>query len=126
MLFMLVSAQTVDERRDFPRSILTATLEVHTPTGIRHGFVVDLSRSGIRVEIGIPPPVGTPVLVKWADNEVMGQVIWERVTHCGIRFDRHLADGLVEEMAMGARRGPPATVSNIPVGQRRPALKCVA
>ena len=118
---MFGRAIAVAERREFPRSALSAPVEVHIPSGVRRGVIIDLSRSGIGVEIKSPPAAGTPALVRWEDHEAMGQVVWERANSCGIRFDRPLAETLVIETVTGERRGPAASVSNIQTGQRRSA-----
>ena len=110
------------ERREFSRSPLSAPVAVHIPSGVRLGMIVDLSRSGIGIQMDAPPPAGSPALVEWHDQEAMGQVAWARGTVCGIRFDRPLSERIVEEAVVDARKGPVALVGNIPTGTRRQAL----
>lgn len=114
-------ALPVTDRRDHPRTSCVVPVEVHIPSGIRRGVILDLSSSGIRIEMDSAPAVGTPALVKWDGQEVMGQIIWEKGGSCGMRFDRPLPDGLVEEVKMISTRrtGAAASVSNIQTGRRR-------
>lgn len=110
------------DRREFPRSILSTAVEVHTPAGVRRGSIADLSRSGMRIDLARPPAMGAPVLIKWADHEAIGEVVWVQANACGVRFDRPLSEGMVERTEASVRRtGPAASVSNIQSGRRRTA-----
>lgn len=118
---MFGRAPRTAERRESPRTRLRAPVEVHLPAGVRRGVIIDISRSGLQVEIDNPPAVGAPTLIKWDDQEAMGQVVWSKVNSCGIRFARPLGEDEVETAAAALRTKPAASVTNIQSGQRRSA-----
>lgn len=109
------------ERRDHARAEVSREVRLHLPSGIRTGYLLDLSRSGSRLELAPPPAVGTPALMRWDEFEAFGEVVWVRGETCGVRFDRLLPEATVDSTAEKPRvkSGPTASLSNIPVGARR-------
>lgn len=115
----------IRERRDFLEADASVPAEVHIPTGVRRGELSNLSRFGAELRVASPPAAGSPALVKWADQEVMGQIVWSRADCCGVRFDRLLSVAAVESSAAAAvaapRTAPSASLGKIPLGARRGA-----
>lgn len=64
----------------------------------RRCILDDLSRCGARLTISPPPETGSNAILKCADLDVFGTVLWTRAGQCGLRFDRHLRQEVVVRM----------------------------
>lgn len=118
--FHAALAQTPVERRAAPRTRLECPAKLHLTVGIRVGTLLDLSSGGARFHSDNPPPEGMTALLQWQSHEAFCKVVWATADMCGLAFDRPLSRALVEGSAEeDARRGPAASVGNIPLGQRR-------
>lgn len=109
------------DRRDHARAGVSREVTVQLPAGWRSGYLLDLSRSGAQLEIAPQPAVGSPVMVRWDGHEAFGEIVWARGETCGVRFDKLLAEDIVDITAAKPRvkDGPTASVRNIPLGARR-------
>jgi len=107
------------DRRDHARTEVSREVTLQLPAGLRHGYLLDLSRSGAQLEAALA--VGSPVLMRWDGHEAFGEVIWSRGETCGVRFDKLLPEEIVDSTAAKPRvkEGPTASVGNIPLGARR-------
>ncbi len=118
---MASNLATLEDRRDHARAQVSRTVRLHLPSGIRGGYLLDLSRSGAKLEMSPLPAVGSPALLQWDEFEAFGEIVWVRGETCGVRFDRLLAeeavDGTAEKPPVKSR--PAASLGNIPVGARR-------
>lgn len=118
---MGVASLTPIERRDHSRAEVSREVTLQLPAGLRHGYLLDLSRSGAQIEIAPQPAAGSPVLMRWDGHEAFGEVVWARGEACGVRFDKLLPEEIVGSTAAQPRikAGPTASVANIPLGARR-------
>lgn len=97
---------------------------MQVPAGSKEAVLTDLSRSGAQLQLEDAPALGSPVLMRWNETEALGQVVWTGHNGCSIRFDRMLAEVLVEQTAdyRTRRIGPPASQHRIRFGKRRSAF----
>ena len=52
-----------------------------------HSAILEnISKSGAKLSIDSPPPVGSEAILKWHGNELFGQVSWTSPTQCGLVF----------------------------------------
>ena len=113
-------AHASTERRGDQRARLECPARLHLTVGIRTGVLWDLSSTGARFHTDNPPPAGMTALLQWQSHEAFCKVVWATADMCGVTFDRPLSRALVEgSVEEAARRGPAASVSNIPLGRRR-------
>lgn len=115
------------ERRAAGRARTDCTARLRTPAGDWHGRLWDLSEAGARVQVDNPPAQGVTALIAWPGAEVFCRVVWSAEDMCGVVFERPIAASTVLA-TLGAPEpetpaGPAASVSNIPVGQRRSRLR---
>ena len=109
------------ERREAERTRTHCPAQLHLTTGMRPGELRDLSETGARVQIEAPPRPGTEALLKWQSHEALCRVVWAKDDMCGVMFFRRLPRTMLDETLQEEARpaGPPATVTNIPLGQKR-------
>lgn len=89
--------------------------------GDRDGRLSDLSEHGARLETGQPPAVGTTGFLRWNGEEHYCWVIWSSEGRCGLRFERPIAQAVVEATCSHIKvtLKPVAALDRIPLGQRR-------
>jgi hypothetical protein len=69
--------------------------------------LIDVSRTGARLEGSRLPELGKDVLLKCAGIEAFGSVAWEEAGRCGIRFDEPIGlSDLMALRAVAAESGP--------------------
>lgn len=52
-----------------------------------HSAILEnISKSGAKLTIDNPPPVGSEVILQWHGNELFGEVSWISPTQCGLVF----------------------------------------
>jgi len=109
------------ERRDSERTRTECPAQLHLTSGSRFGSLWDLSESGARVQVKNPPRPGTEALLKWQSHEALCRVVWAHDDMCGVVFFRPLPRTMLDETLRDAPKpiGPTATVTNIPLGQKR-------
>ena len=86
-------------RRGMSRLRLAVPATVLLLSGTYRGTLLDLSRSGARLELEAVPRIGSEVVVQAVGFEAFGTIVWLGGKQVGIRFDR-----LVSEERMIAMR----------------------
>ena len=111
------------ERRRRRRSRTSCAASIETPTGELFGQLWELSETGARVQTADPPQEGTVALLKWASEKVACQVMWARDDMCGLGFESPINRDLVSATGrvIGGPEQPVASLTNIPIGQKRSA-----
>jgi hypothetical protein len=111
------------ERRTARRTRATCVASLRTLTRESIGHLWDLSETGARVSVDVPPEVGESAVLKWGGEKVMCRVVWTEHDMCGLSFDTPIESGVVASSArlMGIVEQPVAEVGNIPIGRRRSA-----
>jgi hypothetical protein len=111
------------ERRRTSRTRGTCAASVQTSAGEIFGQLCDLSQTGARIQAGDPPEQGTPALLKWASERVPCHVVWVRGDICALGFDSPIDRAVVSASArvIGGPEQSAASLSNIPIGQKRSA-----
>lgn len=112
------------ERRTARRTRAACAASLRTLTRECIGHLWDLSETGARVSVDVPPEVGETAVLKWGAEKVMCRVVWTDHDICGLSFDTPIDPGVVASSArlIGIVEPPVAAVGNIPAGQRRSAL----
>ena len=112
------------ERRTARRTRATCAASLRTPTRESIGNLWDLSETGARISLEVPPDVGETAVLKWGGEKVMCRVVWIDHDLCGLAFDTPIDPAVVASSArlIGIAEQPVAMVGNIPAGQRRSAL----
>jgi hypothetical protein len=121
---MRATAAVPVERRESERARTQCPAQLHLTTGVRFGQLWDLSETGARVELEDPPRRGTEALLKWQSHEALGRVVWAQDDMCGVMFFKPLPRTMLDETLREEARpvGPAASVTNIPLGQKRSRL----
>ncbi len=109
------------ERRMAARARADCPVRLQTAGGDRHGRLWDLSETGAQVLVDDPPAENSIALLKWNDVEVFCRIVWSANDMCGVMFEKPISRQTVAETVgePAVDQGPAATVSNIPIGQRR-------
>lgn len=87
----------MSHRRSYAR--LRSSVPVQLITTSRHfmGVIEDLSVRGARVGAIDPPWTGREILLRWADHEAFGFVVWTEAKSFGVVFDKPIPNALVIE-----------------------------
>lgn len=94
-------------RRISPRLRLSLRCEVIHADGRFRGLLMDLSRTGARIALMTPPPLGSGVALRWDGYEAACRVRWVHERQCGLDFDEGLADEVVvRTRALPDRQSP--------------------
>lgn len=108
------------ERRAVERSDLACQALLRTSYGVWAGELTDISVSGARFQASKPPKEGATALIAWDSHEVLCQIVWTKADQCGVKFEKLIPEFAVREsVARNARMEPPASLGNIPLGQKR-------
>jgi hypothetical protein len=91
-------------RRAEPRACLVLPASTEALDGHRYVRLLDVSRSGARLEGFGLPAVGKDVLVKCGGIEMFGTIAWAAGSRCGVQFDEPIGGrDLVALRALAAR-----------------------
>jgi len=109
------------ERRAARRTRATCAASLRTLTRESIGHLWDLSETGARVSVDVPPEAGETAVLKWGAEKVMCRVVWIDRDLCGLAFDDPIDPAIVASSArlLGIVEQPSATLGNIPVGTKR-------
>lgn len=105
------------------RAMCPATLE--TFTGEWPVQLWDISETGARLHLDSPPPQGTAIFLRWADQRIGCSVAWTTSDMCGLTFEQPIDRSLVSSVSrlIGDAELPVATICNIPPGRKRSGTK---
>jgi hypothetical protein len=78
-------------RRTEPRAIITLPASAEAISGNRNVKLLEVSRSGARLEGDGIPAAGKDVLIRCGRIEAFGAVAWAKAGRCGIHFDEALS-----------------------------------
>jgi hypothetical protein len=76
--------------RQRPRISVGIGADMMLPHASRHCRIEDASPGGVRLTLDNPPKPGTPVMLRFADIEALGTVVWAEEACCALQFDREL------------------------------------
>lgn len=112
------------ERRAARRTRATCAASLRTLTRESIGHLWDLSETGARVSLDVPPEAGETAVLKWGAEKVMCRVVWIDRDMCGLAFDTPIDPAVVASSArlLGIVEPPCATLGNIPAGRKRSAV----
>lgn len=65
--------------------------EVDCLNGLKHITLLEVSRTGARVQGTRLPPVGSDVIVRWRAVDAFGRVVWAADGRSGIQFDEPIS-----------------------------------
>jgi hypothetical protein len=77
-------------RRAEPRAYLLLPASTQALSGHRHVTLLDVSRTGARLQGADLPEPGKDILIKCVGIEAFGTVAWAVRNRCGIHFDEPL------------------------------------
>ena len=78
-------------RRDEPRARLLLAASVEALSGHHHVNLLDVSRTGARLEGGELPAVGKDVVLQCGEIDTFGTVVWHSGEQCGLHFDEPIS-----------------------------------
>lgn len=87
-------------RRSVPRTQAPVIAVLMLPTGDYPAAIVDISRTGARVQGQILPRVGQQLTFKVEGLRTPGEVIWRNSDMCAIEFDLPIAAGEVRQLQL--------------------------
>lgn len=90
-------------RRSEPRACLLLSASAEALSGNRAVTLLDVSRSGARVEGFHLPGVGRDIILRCGNIDAFGTIVWAASNRCGINFDEPVAaQDLVELRRLAA------------------------
>lgn len=87
-------------RRAVPRTNAPLVAILTLPTGDYPAALVDISRTGARVQGELLPPVGEQLTFKVDGLRTPGEVIWRSSDTCAIEFDLPIAVAEVRQLQL--------------------------
>lgn len=78
-------------RRTEPRAVIILPASAEAISGNRNVKLLEVSRSGARLEGDRLPQTGKDVLIRCGRIEAFGAVAWTKAGRCGIHFDEALS-----------------------------------
>ena len=85
-------------RRRAVRERLSLAVSLYSVDQSRVALLADISRSGCRL-LGLAlPEVGQDVLLKAAEVELFGQIVWKDGAERGVMFDKPIAEADLEQL----------------------------
>ena len=111
-------------RRHAIRERINLPVSLYSIDQSRVSLLSDVSRTGCRLHGTGLPDVGQDVLLKAADVEMFGRVVWKGDGERGVKFDESISDtdmGRLRE-ALSRQLGQESVAPNIipPEGRRKP------
>lgn len=90
--FMRVVGADLEDRRKAERFETTISARVHSSSGVGDGIVIDISKSGARVNVSDPHPPGNAVNLEIAGRNLPARTVWAGEESMGVHFDRTVDD----------------------------------
>jgi len=78
-------------RRDEPRAYLLLPASVEALSGRNSVNLLDVSRTGARIEGAALPEAGKDVVLRCGEIDTLGTVAWNRGGQCGVHFDEPIS-----------------------------------
>lgn len=85
-------------RRRAVRERINVPVSLYSVDQSRVALLADLSTSGCRLEGTGLPEIGKDVLLKTADVELFGRIVWKDGRHRGVVFDEPMSDTNLEDL----------------------------
>ena len=77
-------------RRSDPRAYVLLPALAEALSGRRNVRLLDLSRSGAKLEGADLPSVGKDIVLRCAGLDTFGTIVWAEAEQCGISFDEQI------------------------------------
>jgi hypothetical protein len=110
-------------RRRAARERMSLPVSLYSIDQSRVALLADLSQSGCRLQGTALPEVGKDVLLKAADVELFGRIVWKDARERGVKFDEAINDTDMENLrqALARQRGQESAHSDVipPEGRRK-------
>ena len=110
-------------RRRAVRERLSLPVSLYSVDQSRVALLVDISKSGCRLQGMALPGVGQDVLLKAADVELFGQIVWKDGPERGVIFDEPITEADLHDLrqVLGRQDGRETSLPDIipPEGRRR-------
>ena len=85
-------------RRSVPRRQSSLVVILTSPAGDHPVGLVDISRTGARMQGEILPSVGDPLTFQAEQFRTFGELVWRKGNTCAMEFDIPIAAGEVEQL----------------------------
>ena len=114
-------------RRRASRERMQLPVSLFSVDQSRVALLTDLSHSGCRLQGMALPEVGQDVLLKTADVELFGRIVWKGDGQRGVEFDQLIGDTALDQLrdALARELGQESVRPDIvpPEGRRKPPIK---
>ena len=111
-------------RRRGVRERMNLPVSLYSVDQSRVALLADVSRTGCRLEGMGLPDVGQDVLLKAADVELFGRIVWKDGRERGVKFDEPINDTDLEDLrqVLARQQGQESARPDIipPEGRRKP------
>ena len=111
-------------RRRAVRERLSLSVSLYSVEQSRGALLADMSQSGCRLQGMALPEVGQDVLLKAAEVELFGQIVWKDGAERGVKFEEPITEADLEELRqiLCRQQGRETSQRDIisPEGRRRP------
>jgi hypothetical protein len=77
-------------RRSEPRAYVVLPASAEALSGRRQVRLLDVSRSGARIEGSDLPETGKEIILKCGSIDTFGMIVWSADGRCGVRFDEEI------------------------------------
>ena len=78
-------------RREHPRAYLVLPAFAEALSGHLHIVVLDVSRTGARLESDRLPAVGKEIILRCGGIDTFGTIVWAASGRCGMQFDEPIS-----------------------------------
>src|SRR5689334_15482302 len=85
-------------RRRAARERLSLPVSLYSVDQSRVALLADISQSGCRLQGMALPEVGQDVLLKAADVELFGQIVWKDGSERGVEFDEPITEADLDDL----------------------------
>lgn len=110
-------------RRHATRERINVPISLYSVDQSRVALLADVSYSGCRLQGMNLPDVGRDVLLKVADVELFGEIVWKEDRERGVRFDQPISEMDLDDLrkVLSRQRGDESPDPKIipPAGRRK-------
>jgi len=78
-------------RRGEPRAYILLPASVEALSGLNSVSLLDVSRTGARLEAADLPAVGKDIILRCGAIDTLGTVVWNTCGRCGVHFDEPIS-----------------------------------